>query len=394
MSNATKKPDVKGLYYITHINNLPSILTQGILSHTQITERAIPFTSIYDPQIVSHRQNKKAGDKSLWHFANLYFQPRNPMLYRVISEKNKNDIAIVSVLPTVLSLLDTWVSIGNAASTPSEILPTNKGLPFIYEMWDVIRNEWWKEEDGSKRKIMSECLVPNVVPPNYIDAVYVANHETAERVRAMNLPTSVPVVPEPQMFFQPIRRIRISNNLSLVEGDLFFSQLQTLTISVNTVGIMGKGLASRAKYQFPDVYVVYQDVCRSKRLQMGKPHIYKRESFVDTELASDSTWLPNPNSNKWFLLFPTKNHWKENSDIDGIERGLIWLRENYRQEGINSLAIPALGCGLGGLDWRDVGPLMCRNLADLDISVGVYLPREQALTQEFLTKEFLLGIGK
>jgi O-acetyl-ADP-ribose deacetylase (regulator of RNase III) len=196
------------------------------------------------------------------------------------------------------------------------------------------------------------------------------------------------------MFFQPIRRIRIANNLSLVEGDLFFSQLQTLTISVNTVGVMGKGLASRAKYQFPDVYVVYQDVCRSKQLQMGKPHIYKRESFVDTELASDSTWLPNPNSNKWFLLFPTKNHWKENSDIDGIERGLIWLRENYRQEGIHSLAIPALGCGLGGLDWRDVGPLMCRYLADLDISVGVYLPREQAIIQEFLTKEFLLGTEK
>jgi O-acetyl-ADP-ribose deacetylase (regulator of RNase III) len=394
MSLAIKKPDIKGLYYITHINNLPSILTRGILSHAEITERAIPFTSIYDAQIVSHRQNKKAGDKSLWHFANLYFQPRNPMLYRVISEKNKNDIAIVSVLPTVLSSPDAWVSIGNAASTPSEILPASTGLPLIYAMWDVIRNEWWKEEDGSKRKIMSECLVPGIVPPNYIDAVYVANHETAERVRAMNLPTGVSVVPEPQMFFQPIRRIRIANNLSLVEGDLFFSQLQTLTISVNTVGVMGKGLASRAKYQFPDVYVVYQDVCRSKQLQMGKPHIYKRESFVDTELASDSTWLPNPNSNKWFLLFPTKNHWKENSDMDGIERGLIWLRENYRQEGITSLAIPALGCGLGGLDWRDVGQIMCRNLADLDIPVGVYLPREQAITQEFLTKEFLLGTEK
>lgn len=394
MSNIIKSPDIKGLYYITHVNNLPSILALGILSHAQITERGIPFTSIYDAEIVSHQQNKMVGEKSLWHFANLYFQPRNPMLYRVISEKDKNDVAIVSILPTILNLPNTWVSIGNAASAPSEILPTDQGLPSIFEMWDIIRSEWWKEEDGSKRKIMSECLVPSIVPSNYIHTVYVANHETAERVRAMNLPTNVSVVPEPQMFFQPIRRIRISNNLSLVEGDLFFSQLQTLTISVNTVGIMGKGLASRAKYQFPDVYVVYQDVCRSKQLQMGKPHIYKRESFVDSALAADSTWLSNPNSNKWFLLFPTKKHWKEDSDIEGIKHGLTWLQVNYEQEGIKSLAIPALGCGLGGLDWRDVGPLMCQHLNELNIPVGVYLPREQAIPLEFLTKKFLLGAEK
>jgi hypothetical protein len=53
---------------------------------------------------------------------------------------------------------------------------------------------------------------------------------------------------------------------------------------------------------------------------------------------------------KWFLLFPTRRHWREKSDIGGIEKGLQWIRDNYRREGIQSLAIPALGCGLGGLD--------------------------------------------
>lgn len=172
---------------------------------------------------------------------------------------------------------------------------------------------------------------------------------------------------------------------------MFFSQMHTLTISVNTVGVMGKGLASRAKYQFPDVYVYYQDLCRQKTLQMGRPYLYKREGYLDNELADEPNSLLNANSNKWFLLFPTKNHWKQGSDIKGIEQGLEWLQNNYQRHGVRSLAVPALGCGLGGLKWEDVGPLMCRYLAALEISVGIYLPREQQIPGEQLRKEFLLS---
>ncbi len=182
----------------------------------------------------------------------------------------------------------------------------------------------------------------------------------------------------------------MTNTLFLVEGDLFFSQMQTLTISVNTVGVMGKGLASRAKYQFPDMYVHYEDLCKKKILKMGKPSVYKREAFIDTQLADDPFSFPNPNSNKWFLLFPTKQHWRHKSPRDGIEQGLQWLRNSYQQEGIQSLAVPALGCGLGGLDWQDIGPLMCRYLAQIDIPVRIYLPREQSIDTKFLSADFLL----
>jgi hypothetical protein len=105
---------------------------------------------------------------------------------------------------------------------------------------------------------MAECLVPERVLPNLIQAIYVANHAIADNLRS-DLPSDVPVIPEPHMFFQPTWRSTLTQHMSLVEGDLFFSNMQTLTVSVNTVGIMGKGLASRAKYQFPDVYVIYQD---------------------------------------------------------------------------------------------------------------------------------------
>lgn len=63
--------------------------------------------------------------------------------------------------------------------------------------------------------------------------------------------------------------------------------MQTLAVSVNTVGVMGKGLASRVKYQFPDVYVRYQDVCKTRELELGKPYLYKRESSLDSLLADE-----------------------------------------------------------------------------------------------------------
>ena len=171
---------------------------------------------------------------------------------------------------------------------------------------------------------------------------------------------------------------------------MFFSMAQTLTITVNTVGVMGKGLASRAKYQFPDVYVFYQDLCRRNILQMGKPYVYKREGFLDSELAYDPYTLPHPNSNKWFLLFPTKSHWREDSDIKGIERGLQWVLANYKAQGVKSLAVPALGCGLGRLQWWEVGPLMCKYLSQLDIPVKLYLPTEGKPSAKILSKSFLL----
>jgi len=316
------------------------------------------------------------------------------MLYRVINEKDKTNIAIVGVNPQVLDIAGTFISIGIAAHSLSNIVPTAEGIKVITgELWDVLSSDWWREEDGSKRKIMSECLVPGSVPPNNIHTIYVVNHEVADKVKAAISPytTKVDVVQEPPMFFQPRKLYRLASRLSLVDGDMFFSQMQTFTISVNTVGVMGKGLASRTKYQFPDVYVFYQDLCRKNLLKMGLPYLYKRETSLDKQLADDPTSLPELNANKWFLLFPTKRHWRENSDIKGIEEGLAWIKRNYKSEGIQSLALPALGCGLGQLKWQDVGPLMCQYLVDLDIQVVIYLPQEKGVLPEHLTPEFLLN---
>ncbi len=390
---------LRELYYITHVENLPSILRRGILSHARVKREGIAYTPIYDEGIVSWRQSRQVPNgRSLWEYANLYFQARNPMLYRVLREKSTSEIAVLGVRKDVLRLPGIFVTTGNAARMETEILGPRGWQQRWKEILDGVDIEWWSEADGSKRRIMAEVLVPERVSPEMISAIYVADNNVVNQVRQMlqrEVPgVNIPVVPEPHMFFEPRRVKVLTPRLKLIEGDMFFSRMQTLTISVNTVGVMGRGLASRAKYQFPDAYVVYQDACRKGLIRPGKPYLYKREASLDLALADDLAPLPRPNRHTWFLFFPTKRHWRERSRIEDIEAGLAWIVQNYAREGITSLALPALGCGLGGLQWAEVGPLMCRYLLQLEIEVHIHLPLEKRVPEEQLEKEFLLGGGK
>ncbi len=382
------------LYSITHRDNVPSMLEKGILAHNLVVREGIVPQTVSNEQVMQRRKARTTpANRPLWDYANLYFQPRNAMLYQVTRTFKPDTIVVLEVATAILDTDGVLVAIGNAASANTPILPVEQGLSQIDSLRTILEQEYWNEEDGSKRKMMAECLVPERVSPDYIKAIYVANPAVRNAVIQLIQPKSIEVIPEPNMFFAPNYTYPITQTLSLVDGDMFFSFAQTLTISVNTQGVMGKGLASRAKYQFPDVYVVYQDVCRGRSplLRPGVPYLYKRESALEHELAEDPRLLPEPNAVKWFLLFPTKRNWRDPSRMDDIEQGLIWVRDHFSSEGITSLALPALGCGLGQLAWADVGPLMCRYLADLPIRVRIYLPREQAIPNEQLTREFLLS---
>lgn len=384
------------LYYITHLDNLASILEHGILSHAEVERRKVRTTPIYDEGVVAWRREiKTPHGLSLWQYANVYFRARNPMLYRVLIEKNQEDIVVLGISKDILRLPGVCFITGNAARLESQILEARLWPRHQKEVLEGVDVTWWSEVDGSKRRIMAEVLVPGHIPPKYIHSIYVADNAVAQKVRDLlqrDVSTrKISVIPEPEMFFRPKRQFPLTSRLKLVEGDMFFSRMQTLTISVNTVGVMGKGLASRAKYQFPDAYVVYQDACRRGDIQPGKPYLYKREGSLDALLADDVPSLISLNRRTWFLFFPTKRHWRERSRIEDIEAGLAWIVDNYKKEGIESLALPALGCGLGGLEWREVGPLMCRYLAQLELEVHIHLPLEKSLPEEQLRAEFLLA---
>ncbi len=329
----------------------------------------------------------------MWNYANVYFQARNPMLYRVIKEYKAKNIVVLQISSDILEIPGAGVTDGNAASANTELFE-NAGRGLSALRADQFEREYWNQADASKRKIMAEVLVPDCIPKENIIGVYAAGPETADQIRK-DTAGSLNVMPDPYMFFLPKQWIQASNNVFLAKGDMFFSKMQTFTVSVNTVGVMGKGLASRAKYQFPDTYVLYQDLCRQKKLKMGVPYLYKREENYEKTLFEDITYesgksIVTENGCRWFLFFPTKSHWREQSPIGGIEKGLQWLLENYKSQGIKSLALPALGCGLGGLDWKDIGPLMCKYLNQMRIASCIYLPHEKQIPPEQLKPEFFL----
>lgn len=95
-----KRRTVESLYYIAPLENLPSILERGILSHAEVERQGLHPFAIYDADIVKARRERKAPDgRSLWEFANLYFQPRNPMMYRVVNERGTKNLVILALRP-------------------------------------------------------------------------------------------------------------------------------------------------------------------------------------------------------------------------------------------------------------------------------------------------------
>ncbi len=392
---------IKSLYYITHIDNLPSIFERGILSHERIERTGAKFVSMFKGKTgdksdirKTRKVNLEDSGKNLLHYVSLLFQPRNPMMYRAITEIGKDKLAVLEISGAILNEIDAFIADGSAIDELTQFYPTTQGLKKLQQQWRVVQNEWWKECDGSKRKIMAEFLVPDQVEPKYIRSVIIADSLMTNWVQGAFDSFQFPIVCQPDMFFQPKQRIEIGENILLIDGgDIFFSELQTMTVTVNLQGVMGKGLALRAREQFPDVYVEYEKACRSKKVRVGYPYIYKREASVANELTDFKVYrgqIKNPM--KWFLLFATKRHWRTNSRIEDIESGLNWLQQNCKEEGIQSLAMSALGCALGGLNWADVAPLMCKYLNGIGIPIEIYLPREYPIQPEHLTESHLLSL--
>ncbi len=388
------------LFYITHIDNLQSIIKRGILSYNRIKDVGCKFIPIFKGKKHSYNDIDKRSkiaplmnNNNLLNYAGLFFQPRNPILYRSIIETGLEKLVILEVANTVLSEPGVIISDGNVTEDFTQFYPCSQGLKKIQQHAKVLQNDWWRKSDGSKRKIMAECLVPERVKPEYIRSVILADDNMNLMNQIMSDSVNLPVNYHSNRYFQPKHCITRGNNIRLIDGgDIFFSELQTLTITVNLQGVMGKGLALRAKEQYPDVYVEYEKVCRTKRITAERPYLYKREESVADELTDLKPHrVPIKNPIKWFLLFATKRHWRTNSRIEDIENGLKWVQENARKEGIESLAMPALGCALGGLNWKDVAPLMCKYLDQIGIPIEIYLPREYPIEPKYLSESHLLG---
>ncbi|MBK8202577.1 MAG: macro domain-containing protein [Bdellovibrionales bacterium] len=145
--------------------------------------------------------------------------------------------------------------------------------------------------------------------------------------------------------------------VTFVKGDIFKSPAQVLTNTVNCVGVMGKGVALEFKNRYPQMFNDYKAKCDQGNVKPGQPYLWEDDSAQ-------------------VLNFPTKRNWRDNSLLQDVEDGLKHLASSYEQMGIQSIAMPALGCGLGGLKWSEVQPLIVKHLGALpDLDVYVYEPQ-------------------
>lgn len=142
--------------------------------------------------------------------------------------------------------------------------------------------------------------------------------------------------------------------ITYVKGDIFSSPSQIIVNTVNTVGVMGKGIALEFKNKYPDMFQRYKTLCEEEKFDIGNLILWK-------------------SSEKWVLLFPTKKHWRSPSKIEYIEEGLKKVVENWDKLGTSSIAFPKLGCGNGGLTWEEVRPLMEKYLNPLPLQILVYV---------------------
>ena len=145
--------------------------------------------------------------------------------------------------------------------------------------------------------------------------------------------------------------------ITIKSGDMFTTEAKVLVNTINCVGAMGKGIALIHKQRYPEQYESYRKQCEAKKIHTGKVYFWRGTSG---------------GYDKDVLLFPTKDHWKNPSEISYIKTGLQAFVEKYQKFGITSIAFPKLGCSNGGLKWEDVKPIMLEYLSDLPIEIEIW----------------------
>lgn len=149
-----------------------------------------------------------------------------------------------------------------------------------------------------------------------------------------------------------------------MNGDIFEADCEAMVNPVNCVGVMGGGLALDVKIRFPDVFKQYTRYCKSKLLKPGEIHMAWRYGTLD-----------NP---EVVFNLATKDHWRDPSKLEWIEQGAKNLIEAANHHHFKSVAVPALGTGLGGLSWGDVKIILINTLSnEPGVVWAIYEPMEK-----------------
>ncbi|MFT3733937.1 MAG: macro domain-containing protein [Rhodocyclaceae bacterium] len=149
--------------------------------------------------------------------------------------------------------------------------------------------------------------------------------------------------------------------IELTSGDILKDDAEAIVNTVNCVGIMGRGIALQFKNAWPENFEAYAAACKRDEVQPGRMFVW------------ETGQLTNP---RFIINFPTKRHWKGKSRMEDIDAGLTALVKEIQRRGIQSIAIPPLGAGLGGLEWDDVRPrIEAAMQAVPDVQVRLFEPK-------------------
>ncbi len=162
--------------------------------------------------------------------------------------------------------------------------------------------------------------------------------------------------------------------IEVVTGNLLDAPVEALVNTVNTVGVMGKGLALEFRQRFPTNFRAYAAACRQGEVQVGRMFVMEMQSTRQL-FAPGGEGAAEP---RYIINFPTKQHWRDPSRLEYVRNGLVALAEEIHSRQLRSIAIPPLGCGNGGLDWKDVRPLIERALQPFpEVRVLLFAPAEE-----------------
>ncbi len=235
--------------------------------------------------------------------------------------------------------------------------------------WDVMELTYWLDAEDGRELRQAECLVHGAVPVQAIQRIACKSHAVRVEVtdvlaawaspgcRRLSDPTGISSRMETTMIRE-------------VSGNLLTADVDALVNTVNTTGVMGKGIALQFKRAYPAMFAAYEKAAKAGDLQPGRMHIWPTNQ------------LDGP---RYIINFPTKRHWRGASRIEDVASGLADLSRVIRELDIRSVAVPPLGCGNGGLAWSDVRPLIVSALGDLDgVDVLVYPPAGPPAAEEML----------
>lgn len=152
--------------------------------------------------------------------------------------------------------------------------------------------------------------------------------------------------------------------IQYIEGDIFESECSTLVNPVNSIGVMGAGLAKQFAKRFPKM-------CEHYNVHVQAYYKRQRDHLIPPMIIPRKTrhW----DCEKYILMFPTKVHWEDESKLEYIKENMPLAIDTINRLKIPSIAFPKLGCGLGGLEWQTVEPIMIENLNDYDGEVEIYV---------------------